>query len=252
MFMGLKSLVLWAAAEAAEGGGGRTLFEDLQHRWEGGKGGMYPIALCAIVGLAIIIERSMVLFAQASINKDGFLRGLKKHIYAGDLDKAINYVAGQKSTPLTNVVKAGLMNVPKGEEEVQAALDEASIRETPRLEARTGYLAMIGNAAMLAGLLGTVLGLITCFEAVANVNPADKATILANGISEAMNCTAFGLVTAIPALIAFSVLNGRTQSLINDINETSVSVLNLIISNKDKFKNASLPRGGGAQGGDDE
>jgi biopolymer transport protein ExbB/TolQ len=111
---------------------------------------------------------------------------------------------------------------------------------------------MIGNAAMLSGLLGTVFGLITCFEAVANVNPADKATILANGISEAMNCTAFGLVTAIPALIAFSILNGRTQSLINDINETSVSVLNLIISNKDKFKNASMPRGGGGGQADED
>ena len=245
MFLGLNQLVLWAVTETASSEGGRSLFEELAHRWEGGKGGMYPIALCAIIAMAISIERVMVLFSSASINKDGFLRGLKKHIYAGDLDKAINYVAGQKSTPLANVVKAGLMNVPKGEEEVQAALDEASIRETPRLEARTGYLAMLGNAAMLLGLLGTVLGLITCFEAVANVNPADKATILSAGISEAMNCTAFGLFTAIPSLIAFSVLNGRTQSLINDINETSVSVLNLIISNKDKFKNASLPRGGG-------
>jgi biopolymer transport protein ExbB/TolQ len=142
------------------------------------------------------------------------------------------------------VIKAGLMNVPKGEEEVQAALDEASLRETPQLEARTGYLAMLGNAAMLAGLLGTVSGLIRCFEAVATVNPADKATILAAGISEAMNCTAFGLLTAIPALIAFSVLMGRTQSLINDINETSVAVLNLIVSNKDKFKNLNLPARG--------
>jgi biopolymer transport protein ExbB/TolQ len=150
-------------------------------------------------------------------------------------------VAGQKPTPLTNVVKAGLMNVPKGEEEVQAALDEASLRETPRLEARTGYLAMLGNAAMLAGLLGTVSGLIRCFEAVATVNPADKATILAEGISEAMNCTGFGLFVAIPSLVAFSILMGRTQHLINDINETSVSVLNLIVSNREKFKNVSVP-----------
>ncbi len=235
--MNLGHFTVLAAAEA-----GRQLstFEEIARRWTNGGGGMYPIAACAVVALAIIVERVMVLFFSASINKDGFLRGLKKHIYAGDLDKAINYVAGQKPTPLTNVIKAGLMNVPKGEEEVQAALDEASLRETPRLEARTGYLAMLGNAAMLAGLLGTVSGLISCFEAVATVNPADKATILANGISEAMNCTGFGLITAIPALIAFSVLMGRTQSLINDINETSVSVLNLIVSNREKFKNATV------------
>ena len=226
---------------ANAGGPERGFFEELAKRWEAGQWGMYPIAVCLVIALAIMVERGIVLFGKASIHKEAFLRGLKKHIYAGDLDKAINYVAGQKSTPLTNVIKAGLMNVPKGNDEVQAALDEASLRETPRLEARTGYLAMLGNAAMLAGLLGTVSGLISCFEAVANVNPADKATILANGISEAMNCTGFGLVTAIPALVAFSVLMGRTQSLINDINETSVSVLNLIVANKDKFKNMNVP-----------
>lgn len=227
---------------AAEGGGhgGEGVFGSLAKRYVEGGWGMWPITVCLVIAVAIMVERSIVLFGSAAINKEGFLRGLKKHIYAGDLDKAINYVAGQKPTPLTNVIKSGLMNVPKGEEEVQAALDEATLRESPRLEARTGYLAMLGNAAMLAGLLGTVSGLIACFEAVANVNPADKATILAAGISEAMNCTAFGLITAIPALVAFSILMGRTQHLINDINETSVSVLNLIVSNKDKFKNATV------------
>ena len=225
---------------ANAGGADRSFFDELARRWEAGQGGMYPIALCMVVAIAIIIERSLVLFSKASINKEGFLRGLKKHIYAGDLDKAINYVAGQKPTPLTNVIKAGLMNVPKGQDEVQAALDEASLRETPRIEARTGYLAMLGNAAMLAGLLGTVSGLISCFEAVANVNPADKATILANGISEAMNCTGFGLLTAIPAVVAFSILSGRATAIVNDINETSVAVLNLIVNNRDKFKNATV------------
>src|SRR5262249_60691315 len=91
-------------------------FDPLAAPFRAGKGGMYPIGICAVIALANNIERVVVLFFSAPINKDGFLRGLKKHIYAGDLDKAINYVAGQKNTPLTNVVKAGLMNVPKGED----------------------------------------------------------------------------------------------------------------------------------------
>ena len=205
--MTLGQLLTLGVAEAAEGGGSEGPFGKIADAWNEGGWGMYPIAFFFVIGLAITVERAIVLFFGAAINKDGFLRGLKKHIYAGDLDKAINYVAGQKPTPLTNVIKSGLMNVPKGEEETQAALDEASLRETPRLEARSGYLAMLGNAAMLAGLLGT----------------------------------RFGLIAAIPLLIFFSVLNGRTQSLINDINETSVAVLNLIVQNKDKFKNMTVP-----------
>jgi biopolymer transport protein ExbB len=236
----LASLISFAAETAGEGGE-QSLFDSIRQSWNDGGIYMYPIALVLVIGAAITVERTIVLFFSAAINKDGFLRGLKKHIYAGDLDKAINYVAGQKATPLTNVIKSGLMNVPKGEEEVQAALDEAALRENPKLEARSGYLAMLGNAAMLAGLLGTVSGLIDSFKAVAHASPADRSTILAGSIGEAMNCTRFGLIAAIPLLVFFSILNGRTQSLINDINETSVAVLNLVVQNKDKFKNLTVP-----------
>jgi len=204
--------------------------------WNGGGKGMYPIAICMVFAIAVIADRIYVLFFQANIDKDQFVRGLKTHIFNGDLDKAISYTAGQKPTPLTAIVKAGLINVPKGEDEVQAAMDEASLRELPRIEKRTGYLAMIGNVATLVGLLGTIGGLIQCFAGVAGVDASEKARVLSDGIAEAMNCTAFGLIVAIPALVAFSLLQGRTQHMVDDINETSVGVLNLIVANKDKMK----------------
>lgn len=236
----LTELATFAQAEAAASSEELGFFGGLAKRYHEGGWGMYPITFVLMVFLAIVTDRIYILYMKANINKEAFMRGLKKHIYAGDLDKAISYCASQKQTPLVSVVKAGLMNVPKGEAEVQAAMDEAALRENPKLEARTGYLSMLGNAAMLAGLLGTVSGLITCFEAVAHVNPADKATILSAGISEAMNCTAFGLLVAIPCLVAFSLLMGRTQHMLDDINETAVGVLNLVVANKDKLR---MPEG---------
>ncbi len=208
----------------------------LAKAFQDGGVGMYPIAFMSIFAVAVLADRFYALFVKNSINKEAFMRGLKKHIYAGDLDKAISFVASQKRTPLTAVVKAGLINVPKGEAEVQAAMDEASLRENPKIEVRTGYLSMIGNVSTLFGLLGTIIGLIKCFGAVAQVDPATKATVLSLGISEAMNCTAFGLLVAIPSLLCFSVLQGRTQHMLDDINETTVGLLNLIIANRDKMK----------------
>jgi biopolymer transport protein ExbB/TolQ len=206
-----------------------------KHYHEGGLM-MHPILVSLFVAIGLIVDRAIELYFKASIDKEAFLKQLKKFVYSGDLDKAISFTASQKKTPLTSVIKAGLINVPKGEQDVQAAMDEATLRESPRIERRTGYLAMLGNVATLLGLLGTIVGLIGAFAAVANANPADKATILSQGISEAMYCTAFGLLTAIATLVFYSVLQGRTQQMVDDINESSVGVLNLIVANKDKMK----------------
>ena len=121
------------------------------------------------------------------------------------------------------MIKAGLINVPKGEEDVQAAMDEATLRESPKIETRTGYLAMIGNVATLLGLLGTIIGLISALRRGGQRQPGRQGRPSSRrSISEAMNCTAFGLVVAIPALVAYSVLQGRTQHMVDDINETAV------------------------------
>jgi biopolymer transport protein ExbB len=189
----------------------------------------------------VIVERALYLFG-ASINKDVFLATMQKCILAGDVAKAVK-MCSAANAPLARIVQAGLVKVNRPDEEVQAAMDEAALREIPRIAKRTGYLALLANLSMLSGLLGTVSGLITSFGAVSgeSVDPSQKARILAEGISEAMNCTAFGLIVAIIGLIGFAVLNGKTQTLEDDINEASVQVLNLVITNRQKVNMAGLP-----------
>ena len=204
------------------------------HHFQEGGWGMYPILFWSIVTIGIIVERALYLFG-SSINKEVFLATMQKCILAGDIPKAVKMCSAHNA-PLARIVQSGLVKVNRPDEEVQAAMDESALRELPKLAHRTGYLALLANLAMLSGLLGTVTGLIMAFGAVSgeSVDPSQKARILAQGISEAMNCTAFGLVVAIMALIGFAIMNGKTQQLEDDINEASVQVLNLVIANRQK------------------
>jgi biopolymer transport protein ExbB/TolQ len=195
---------------------------------------MWPILAVFVIELGFTFERAIYLFG-AGIDKDAFAQTMQKCILAGDVAKAVK-VCSVQNAPVARIVQAGLVKVNRPDEEVQAAMDEAALREMPRITQRTGYLALLANLAMLFGLLGTVMGLIQAFGAVAgkSVDPSQKATILAAGISQAMNCTAFGLIAAIMGLIAFAVLNGRTQKLEDDINAVTVQVLNLVVANREK------------------
>jgi len=210
-----------------------------KHFQDGGFG-MYPIVLWSIVTIGIIVERSLYLYG-SSINKEVFLATMQKCILAGDVAKAVK-MCSAANAPLARIVQAGLVKVNRPDEEVQASMDEAALREVPKIAMRTGYLALLSNLAMLSGLFGTIVGLIKSFGAVGgeSVDPSQKARILAEGISEAMNCTAFGLVVAIIGLIGYAVLNGKTQALEDDINEASVQVLNLIVSNRQKVNLAGV------------
>src|SRR4029077_2303489 len=154
-------------------------------------------------------------------------------------------VCSGNPTPVTRIIQAGLTKFNRPDAEVQAAMDEAALREMPRLERRTGYLAMLGNVATLVGLLGTIIAFTTSFAGVAGVDPSMKATLLAKGISEAMNCTAFGLITAVPALLQFALLNGWVQSRLDDINEVTVQVVNLVVAPRQAMKGGAAPAAAG-------
>lgn len=200
---------------------------------EGGWG-MWPILLIFILFISFTIERTVFLF-KATVDKDKLLALMKSQIMGGNVQGAIKVCTGNP-TPMTRIIQSGLMKFNRPDAEVQAAMDEAALREMPLVERRTGYLAVLGNLATLAGLLGTVTGLIKSFGAVAGVDPSLKATILSKGISEALNCTAFGIFTACLALTCFAFLNGKTQHVIEDVNEVTVQVVNLVIGHKQAMK----------------
>ncbi len=198
---------------------------------EGGWG-MYPILILALITIYLIIERSLFL-AKSKINVDQLMSMVKSQIVAGNLRGAISTCDAQP-TGVTKIIAAGLRRAEQGggEHEIQQAMDEEALRELPKIEKRTGYLAMLGNLATLAGLLGTITGLIKSFASVAGVDPSMKATMLSKGISEAMNCTAFGLGTGILGLAAFAVLNGKTQHILDGLNRASVEALNLVVTGR--------------------
>ena len=207
---------------------------NLWHTYQEGGWAMWLILFWLVCSIAVIVERIIYLYS-ASINKDVFVATMQKCILAGDVAKAVK-MCSAANAPLARIVQAGLLKVNRPDEEVQASMDEAALSEVPKINKRVGFLALFANLAMLCGLFGTILGLIKAFGAVGgeSVDPAAKARILAEGISEAMVCTAFGLMAAITALVGFAFLNGKTQGMEEDINEASVRILNLVVANRQK------------------
>jgi biopolymer transport protein ExbB len=186
---------------------------------EGGWG-MWPILAILVFSVLMAVD-SAVYLSRSSTNASAFMSNFNGLIQSGNVAGAIQLCQAHNK-PLSRIIAAGLLRAGDGEHWVNRNMDETAFSELPKIEVRTGYLALLGNVATLSGLLGTIVGLIKSFAGVSKEQTGDKATMLAAGISEAMNCTAFGLMTGIIALLAFSVLNGATQSLLDEINHQTL------------------------------
>jgi biopolymer transport protein ExbB len=201
----------------------------MEHFQEGGWG-MYPIVVLLGITVFIWIDRQMYV-TKSKVDVDKLMSLLKSQIVSGNIQGAINTCQASPA-PVTKIIAAGLRRAGGSDEDVQQGMDEEALKELPKLEKRTGYLAMLGNLATLAGLLGTITGLIKAFAGVAGVDPSMKATMLSKGISEAMNCTAFGLFTGILGLATYAWLNGLTQHVLDGINQATVETLNLVVAGR--------------------
>lgn len=197
---------------------------------------MWVIAFVAICVVFLIVNR-IVMLQRLTVDKINITENLFTMILRGDVRQAIAF-CDSRPTPLTNTLKAGLVQVMnrRPDEEVQVAMDASVLRETPRLEGWVSFLAVFGNVGVLIGLMGTIVGLITSFGGVAEADAATKAARLSQGISEALNNTAFGLMVAIVAVVAYGFFQIRISRAINDMQESSMTLMNLVVANREKIK----------------
>lgn len=205
-----------------------NIFQQFAHFMQAGGFWMYPILLTLVVGAAISIERFMYLSNVEKVNK-AIWADIFPLISKGQLKAALEKAKASDSAlglMLTNGITRSL--TASRADDIEGALDEALIESLPRLEKRTHYLSTLANVATLLGLLGTIIGLIHAFTAVASADPAEKANMLSAAVGEAMNCTAFGLVTAIPLLVLFSVLQSKTGQAVESLETASIKFLNVI------------------------
>jgi biopolymer transport protein ExbB len=189
---------------------------------------MFPILLVLAAGIAIAIER-WVHLKRVKAKNSRVWDEVHPILAVGDFDRAREIVNADDSA-ISQMLAMGLarQGAVRRREDIEIAMEESMMEIIPQLEKRTPYLALLSNIATLFGLLGTIMGLITAFAAVANASPAEKAALLAASISEAMNCTAFGLMTAIPLLLLHARLTSTTGKIVNSLEMASVKALNTI------------------------
>jgi biopolymer transport protein ExbB/TolQ len=215
----------------------------LWHQFQEGGWAMWLILFWLVCSVVVFAERALYLFS-AHQEVSIFTATISKLVSSRDWSRAIVMCAAAK-TPLGRITKAGLERASSGPEAFEKGLAEAALRELPAISRNIGYMALFSNLAMLCGLFGTILGLIGSFGSVASesVDTTQKARILAAGIAEAMNCTAFGLLTAIVALVGYALLSSWAQEIEDDIHAETSKIFNAVLKQLRPEDEQSSPHG---------
>jgi biopolymer transport protein ExbB/TolQ len=205
-----------------------NIFDHIVRFFQGGGFMMYPIAVVLVLGICIALERWIYLTHTALRNR-GLWSEVAPLLAQGNFRQAVQMTSKSRAA-IGQILNYGLARIgsSRQRDDIEKAMEESLMDVVPRLEKRTHYIATFANVATLLGLLGTVVGLINAFAAVATVNPAEKANLLSASISVAMNCTAFGLITAVPLLLVHAVIQTKTTELIDSLEMASVKFLNAV------------------------
>ncbi len=190
---------------------------------------MYLIALTSVIGLAVVIERLYHLY-RARIDTKKFMEEISGALRRNRVIEAIE-MCDQTPGPIASILKAGILKHDRSKQEIKEAIEEAGLHEIPRLEKNLAILATVSNIAPLLGLLGTVTGMVKAFQVVqqkaGSLNPVAPGD-LAGGIWEALLTTVFGLIVAIPAIVAYNYLVTKVDSFVLEMERSATELLNLL------------------------
>lgn len=204
-----------------------------------------PILLAGGLGLMIIVERTTaILFTFPLKFSEAFFEHIRYQVLADNIGEAIAMCERFVDKPVVRVVKEALLRAHQPESQVENGLEVVVSEATEKIQARTGYLATIANVATLLGLFGTILGLVQSFEAVGSANAQQRATLLAAGISTAMNATLMGLGVAIPCMIFYSFLMNRTNKLTAEVEKCAVRMMDILQQRYYAIDDSNTPKGG--------
>jgi biopolymer transport protein ExbB/TolQ len=194
---------------------------------------MYPIIATSAFAIAVSAERAIYYYIRSRINAKALLTQVTRLVRNGEAEKARTLCSKMKN-PLAMIVESALWHYIQQEtdQEIQNAVDEIALRELPKIQRRTHYLSLFANLSTLLGLLGTIFGLQQEFASLATADPSQKASMLAQGIAIALNATAFGILIAVFCMVMYSVLGSKANTIIEEIDESSVRLLNFLFAQR--------------------
>jgi biopolymer transport protein ExbB len=194
---------------------------------------MFPIVAISAFAFAVSCERAIYYYFRSRINAKALLTQVTRLVRNGEAEKA-RQLCHKMKNPLAMIVESALWHYIQQEtdQEIQNAVDEIALRELPKIQRRTHYLSLFANLSTLLGLLGTIFGLQQEFASLATADPSQKATMLAQGIAIALNCTAFGITIAVFCMVMYSVLGSKANTIIEEIDESSVRLLNFLFAQR--------------------
>jgi biopolymer transport protein ExbB len=187
---------------------------------------MWVILMVFAVACTIVVDRLIFYFIICQPNGVRLVTEVAKAINAGDVEKAKKIVS-KRHAPMNVLMQTALERFASGMtfDDIQKGVDQAAIRELPRMTQRLNYLQLFANIGTLLGLLGTIVGLQAMFGSLAAVEAEKKAAMLASGIAQAMNATAFGLIVAVPCMVLYTMLFNKQQKITKDLDEAVVGLM---------------------------